>query len=587
MLTREAWRTACEGQLGKPYIWGADGPDAFDCSGFAQWAMSLLNLDPPGDQPAEGLYRFFRKGRSQSVPADTATLGDIVFFGSEESVTHVALAWGGGQMLEAGGGGRGTTTPAIADKQGARVRIANISRRKDLVEILRPNALPWVAGADGLEAALEAAAGWGSYVGGAPVTEWLPDGRHMQLKRPFGYVQESGREWPVPEGAVVDGASIPRVFWSLIGGPFEGPYRDASIVHDHYCDVQTQPWPDTHRIFYEGMLCSGVSEMKAKVMYYAVYRFGPRWTIGPAVAAPGFESAAVPSSVSAPLPVEAFDAASFEEDAELIQSSGLDADAIEQLAEARSSIGNVSAEASAAAVRQPLLQRLVQLQEAAADESAAQAAGALLRRYSASLCEVQPDGALEAAPPYELLKPEYEKLFATCMVRPERKGEVAWHVQKLLQYRPRYEKVGAATEVPWWFIGVVHALEASFNFHGHLHNGDPLSGRTVQVPKGRPPVWNPPNDWETSAIDAITYEKLANIGDWSVSRALYRWERYNGYGYHARNINSPYLWSFSNHYTKGKYVKDGVFDANAVSKQCGAAVMLRALQAAGAVSLGQ
>ncbi len=46
-------------------------------------------------------------------------------------------------------------------------------------------------------------------------------------------------------------------------------------------------------------------------------------------------------------------------------------------------------------------------------------------------------------------------------------------------------------------------------------------------------------------------------------------------GYRRKGIHSPYLWSFSNHYTKGKFTNDGVFDSNAVSKQCGAAVLLR------------
>ena len=40
---------------------------------------------------------------------------------------------------------------------------------------------------------------------------------------------------------------------------------------------------------------------------------------------------------------------------------------------------------------------------------------------------------------------------------------------------------------------------------------------------------------------------------------------------------TPYLWSFSKLYEKGKYVADGRFDPEAVSKQCGAAVMIRAL----------
>ena len=154
---------------------------------------------------------------------------------------------------------------------------------------------------------------------------------------------------------------------------------------------------------------------------------------------------------------------------------------------------------------------------------------------------------------------------------------MAWIVKKLNQYRNRYEKVGDTMNIPWWFVGITHALEASFDFGSHLHNGDPLGKRTVQVPKGRPKVWNPPNDWESSAVDAMTYQGYAGQADWSATRALYRFEGYNGWGYRPKGINSPYLWSFSNHYTKGKYVADGKYDANAVSKQCGAGVLMKQL----------
>ncbi|WP_439669205.1 DUF1353 domain-containing protein [Cupriavidus necator] len=584
MFTRDDWRARCELELGKPYLWGAQGPDAYDCSGFAQWALSLLNLDPPGDQAADGLYRFFKRNRSTPVTNGQAELGDIVFFGTDDAVTHVGLAWGDGNMLEAGGGGRKTITVEIARQQHAEVRIRPITRRNDLVEILRPSALSWPLSTG---AVLEAVTPSGHYDNSPPLVEWLEDGRHMRLKRPFGYVQESGRNWPVPTETVVDGASIPKVFWSLIGGPFEGRYRDASIVHDYYCDARTRSWQDTHRVFYEAMLCSGVATPQAKVMYYAVYRFGPRWTFGPAAAAPGFEAAVESLSVPTPLQVEPFEAATFEADASLIYATQPDIDAIEAMADARGGDAtSLTAQADAAAARLPLLQRLVELQDAAVDGAAAEAVGALLSRFNSEARVMTSVGTLEAAPPFEVLKPQYEELYATCRIRLERKGEVDWYLKKLVQYRSRYEAVAQRTQAPWWFIAVVHALEASFNFNAHLHNGDPLTGRTVQVPKGRPPVWNPPNDWESSAIDAITYEKLAGLADWSVATALYRWERFNGFGYHSRNINSPYLWSFSTHYTKGKFVKDGVFDPDAVSNQCGAAVMLRGLEDAGVVHPG-
>jgi Protein of unknown function (DUF1353) len=43
----------------------------------------------------------------------------------------------------------------------------------------------------------------------------------------------------VPAGAIVGGASIPQVFWSIIGGPFEDKYREASVIHDYYCEQKS------------------------------------------------------------------------------------------------------------------------------------------------------------------------------------------------------------------------------------------------------------------------------------------------------------------------------------------------------------
>ncbi len=120
---------------------------------------------------------------------------------------------------------------------------------------------------------------------GSPIVELLPNAHDIKLKAPFSFVDFENRTWDVPEGYVANGASIPRAFWSLIGGPLDGPYRDASIIHDYYCEYYTEPWPEeykrqwrnVHRVFYYGMRARGVPEIKAKTMYGAVYHFGPRW----------------------------------------------------------------------------------------------------------------------------------------------------------------------------------------------------------------------------------------------------------------------------------------------------------------------
>ncbi len=141
----------------------------------------------------------------------------------------------------------------------------------------------------------------------------------------------------------------------------------------------------------------------------------------------------------------------------------------------------------------------------------------------------------------------------------------------------RYRAVGDELGIPWFFIGVIHNMEASLNFTRHLHNGDPLKARTVQVPAGRPKNGTPPFTWEESAIDALSMRGLNKAKDWSLAGILYQIEGYNGWGYrlYHPHVLSPYLWSFSNQYISGKYVEDGTWSDTAVSKQCGAAVILR------------
>lgn len=198
----------------------------------------------------------------------------------------------------------------------------------------------------------------------------------------------------------------------------------------------------------------------------------------------------------------------------------------------------------------------------------------------------QPDRPLSRRRDFASLADEYIRLFASATLRPEHNTTTDWHLKMLLNSRARYEQVASITGVPWYFIGVTHGLEASFNFRAHLHNGDfPLSRRTRQIPSGRPRVWLPPDDWASSARDALALLGFTGQKDWSLARTLYRLEAYNGLGYRSFGVPTPYLWSFSNHYSRGKFVADGKWNANARSQQCGAAVMLKMLNSAGEINL--
>lgn len=191
-------------------------------------------------------------------------------------------------------------------------------------------------------------------------------------------------------------------------------------------------------------------------------------------------------------------------------------------------------------------------------------------------------------PTFESTKRGFGNLFAKMRTTSQQYATAKKAIEPILRNRARYERVAALTGVPWYWIGIAHKLEGNCNFATHLHNGDPLTARTKRVPAGRPEKGEPPFEWEYSAMDALNLKGLDKIYDWSLARMLYEFERFNGWGYiKYRGINSPYLWSFSNLYTKGKYTSDGNYDPNAVSEQVGAAVMLRVMMDMGAVELDE
>jgi lysozyme family protein len=145
----------------------------------------------------------------------------------------------------------------------------------------------------------------------------------------------------------------------------------------------------------------------------------------------------------------------------------------------------------------------------------------------------------------------------------------------LFKAKARYQAVEARTGVPWAIIAVIHEREASQNFNTQLGQGDPLNSVSVHVPKGRGPF----KTWEDGAWDALVNcgPYLARRKDWSLSASLTALETYNGIGYAARGVPSPYVWAGTDQYRSGKYVKDGIYDPNKVDPQLGCAALLKAL----------
>ena len=90
-----------EKHLGKPYVFGASGPDKFDCSGFICYVLNNSGVARVGRTNAQGLYNL-----CTPVSRGDAQPGDLIFFSGTYNaghpVTHVGLYIGNGQMIHAG-----------------------------------------------------------------------------------------------------------------------------------------------------------------------------------------------------------------------------------------------------------------------------------------------------------------------------------------------------------------------------------------------------------------------------------------------------------------------------------------------------
>ncbi|MGD4018406.1 hypothetical protein QT609_22510, partial [Xanthomonas citri pv. citri] len=158
--------------------------------------------------------------------------------------------------------------------------------------------------------------------------------------------------------------------------------------------------------------------------------------------------------------------------------------------------------------------------------------------------------------------------FGQAVIDPQRVAELEKVAERIKVNKARYQAIETKSGVPWYFVGLLHYRCCDGDFSLHL-NGDPLSNRTVNVPKGRPLQGDAPFSWEDSAIDLIGLYRLQNA-DWSsVGTVLYRLESVNGFGYRTHNVKSPFLWACTNLYTSGNFVGDHTFDPSFKDTQCG------------------
>jgi lysozyme family protein len=176
-------------------------------------------------------------------------------------------------------------------------------------------------------------------------------------------------------------------------------------------------------------------------------------------------------------------------------------------------------------------------------------------------------------PDIEALKAANAKRWHSCHILPEWARVLDTVAHRLVNAKTRYENVRTASGVPWPIIAVIHQRESAQSWSASLAQGDPWNKVSIHVPRGRGPF----TSWELAAEDALEHcpPFASRWDDWTIGGALTLLEQYNGLGYFARGLPSPYVWSSTDQYHRGKYVADGHFDPEAVDHQTGCAALLQ------------
>jgi hypothetical protein len=94
-----------------------------------------------------------------------------------------------------------------------------------------------------------------------------------KLQDDFSYINES-IQVEVKSGFTTDGASIPKMLWSIIGNPLENDLLKPAIIHDGLYTLMQLPRATCDKLLKEMLLLNGASKAKAFLIYYAVSFFG-------------------------------------------------------------------------------------------------------------------------------------------------------------------------------------------------------------------------------------------------------------------------------------------------------------------------
>jgi lysozyme family protein len=180
-----------------------------------------------------------------------------------------------------------------------------------------------------------------------------------------------------------------------------------------------------------------------------------------------------------------------------------------------------------------------------------------------------------AARPYgPTLIRQYASMWDRGATVPSRQAEVNRAVDVLLDaaHLAAYQATERVTGVPVVWHAAVAWREMNGRLDRYLGNGDVLTVPTRDVPRGRGPFAS----YQAGAADALHYDKVDIVPrPWTLERALYEDELWNGFGYRAHGVLSPYLVGATAIQQAGKYVADGKWDASTKDGQLGTIPIMR------------
>jgi lysozyme family protein len=179
-----------------------------------------------------------------------------------------------------------------------------------------------------------------------------------------------------------------------------------------------------------------------------------------------------------------------------------------------------------------------------------------------------------------------QKRWDTMVVHPNRIPELDKTAARLFSSKDRYVEVESRLTAlgyycPWWFTAITSEREYGGPPHWdrQLSQGDPLSRVSWNVPAGRGP-FHGPDAWLRGCLDALidcAPHTARDNHDWTPGGVATAFGDFNGEGYAMRGLPSPYEWSGSDQYVKGKFTRDHYFDPNVVDVQEGCMPLLSRL----------